>query len=63
MFTQRTSVGLDVHARSVVATAIDTTTGELLKQRLIPSNEIVLLPDPRSARPVSVVGGASRLDR
>ncbi len=51
MFTERTSVGLDVHARSVVATAIDTTTGELFKDRLIPSNEIVLdwlgrLPGP-----------------
>ena len=51
MFIERTSVGLDVHARSVVAAAIDTTTGELFKERLIPSNEIVLewlnrLPDP-----------------
>ena len=51
MFTERTSVGLDVHARSVVAAAIDTATGELFRQRLIPSNEIVLgwlsgLPGP-----------------
>ena len=51
MFTERTSVGLDVHARSVVATAIDTQTGELLRQRLLPANEVVLgwlrtLPGP-----------------
>ena len=39
MFTERTSVGLDVHARSVVALAIDTTTGELFKQKLVPANE------------------------
>ncbi|MHB8188475.1 MAG: hypothetical protein ACYDDU_20880 [Dermatophilaceae bacterium] len=29
MFTERTSVGLDVHARSVVAAAIDGVTGEV----------------------------------
>src|SRR4051812_11770198 len=42
VFTERTSVGLDVHARSVAAAAIDGTTGELFKQRLVPSSEIVL---------------------
>ena len=31
MFTERTSVGLDVHARSVVAAAIDGVTGELIQ--------------------------------
>jgi transposase len=36
---ERTSVGLDVHARSVVAAAIDNTTGELIRARLVPSNE------------------------
>ena len=41
MFTERTSVGLDVHARSVAAAAIDTTTGELFKE-LVPSNEVVI---------------------
>lgn len=51
MFTERTSVGLDVHARSVVAAAIDGDTGELVKERLVPSNEVVLswlkaLPGP-----------------
>ena len=37
MFTERTSVGLDVHARSVVAAAIDGVTGELFQTRLTPS--------------------------
>jgi transposase len=32
-------VGLDVHARSVVAAAIDGVTGELIKTRLTPSHE------------------------
>lgn len=54
MFTERTSVGLDVHARSVVATAIDTTTGELFKERLIASNEIVLQWLGRLPGPVAV---------
>lgn len=39
MFTERTSVGLDVHARSVVAAAIDGVTGELVQSRLTPSHE------------------------
>ena len=42
MFSERTSVGLDVHARSVAATAIDTTTGELLRRRLVPDSEAVV---------------------
>ena len=51
MFTERTSAGLDVHARSVAASAIDTATGELFRQRLVPSEEVVLdwlgaLPGP-----------------
>jgi transposase len=37
VFTERTSVGLDVHARSVVAAAIDGVTGELFQSRLTPS--------------------------
>ena len=39
MFTERTSVGLDVHARSVAAAAIDGVTGELVQARLTPSHE------------------------
>ncbi|HET6755488.1 MAG TPA: IS110 family transposase [Jiangellaceae bacterium] len=39
MFTERTSAGLDVHARSVAAAAIDTVTGELIQARLTPAND------------------------
>jgi transposase len=40
-----------VHARSVTATAIDTMSGELFRERLVPSNEVVVqwvrkLPGP-----------------
>ncbi len=35
--TERTSVGLDVHATSIVAAAIDDVTGGLLQERLTPS--------------------------
>jgi len=41
MFIERTSVGLDVHARSIVAAAIDGVTGELRRARLTPSYEHV----------------------
>ena len=34
--SERTSVGLDVRARSVVACAIDGQTGELTRARLCP---------------------------
>ena len=37
MFTERTSLGLDVHARSIKAAAIDTLTGELI-ERTMPSD-------------------------
>jgi transposase len=37
LFTERTSVGLDVHARSVAAAAIDGVTGELYQAKLTPS--------------------------
>jgi transposase len=39
VFTERTSVGLDVHARSVAAAAIDGVTGEVFQTRLTPSYE------------------------
>ena len=42
MFTERTSVGLDVHARSVVAAAIDGVTGEVFRARLTPNNNVSL---------------------
>lgn len=40
MFTERTSVGLDVHARSVAAAAIDSVTGEVQQTRLTPSYDL-----------------------
>ena len=51
MFTERTSVGLDVHARSVVAAAIDGDTGELFQSRLTPAHDHIVewvrsLPGP-----------------
>jgi transposase len=39
VFTERTSVGLDVHARSVAAAAIDGVTGELFQTKLTPSHD------------------------
>jgi len=39
---QRTSVGLDVHARSVVACALDGDTGEVLERRLTPDHQEIL---------------------
>jgi transposase len=39
VFTERTSVGLDVHARSVAAAAIDGVTGEVVQSRLTASFE------------------------
>ena len=39
MLVERTSVGLDVHARSVAAAAIDGVTGELRQARLTPSHD------------------------
>ena len=51
MFCERTSVGLDVHARSVVAAAIDGRSGEVFRARLTPSHAEVIewvgkLPGP-----------------
>jgi transposase len=39
VLVERTSVGLDVHARSVAAAAIDGVTGELRQARLTPSHD------------------------
>ena len=51
MISERTSVGLDVHARSVVATALDSMTGEVFKTTFVPSHDAVIgwlrqLPEP-----------------
>jgi transposase len=48
---QRTSVGLDVHARSVVGCGLDVQTGEVRRARLTPAHEDVIgwlrsLPGP-----------------
>ena len=54
MIRQRTSVGLDVHARSVFGCALDGETGELVERRLTPAHREVIewvqsLPAPVSA--------------
>jgi transposase len=41
VIVQRTSVGLDVHARSVVASALDGVSGEITERRLTPAHEDV----------------------
>ena len=51
MKVQRTSIGLDVHARSVVGCALDGETGEVFQRRLTPDHREVLgwlgdLPGP-----------------
>ena len=40
---ERTTVGLDVHARSVVAEAVDWSTGQLFSRRLVADHVEVLL--------------------
>jgi transposase len=50
---QRTSVGLDVHARSVFGCGLDEQTGEVLRARLTPAHEDIIgwlrsLPGPVS---------------
>lgn len=54
MFVERTCVGLDVHARSVVAAAIDTETGELVRQRLSAVTEGVVAWVRERPGPVAV---------
>ena len=52
IIVERTSVGLDVHARSVAAAAIDSVTGELVQAKL-PAN-----PGGVLARSLPLVAGA-----
>ena len=70
MFCERTTVGLDVHARTVVAEAVDWSTGEIFSTTLVPRNELVvdwvrLLPGPvallAAARDVLSLAGPARL--
>lgn len=54
MLVERTSVGLDVHARSVAAAAIDGVTGELTRARLTPSHDHIRSWLAERAGPVAV---------
>jgi transposase len=54
MFVERTSVGLDVHARSVVAEAVDWRSGQVFSERLVPAAEVVLAWVGRLPGPVAV---------
>jgi len=54
VFSERTSVGLDVHARSVAAAAIDGETGELVQARLTPSHDHIRSWIGELAGPVAV---------
>ena len=58
MQVERTSVGLDVHARSVVACAIDGLTGEITKARLTPDHGDVVAWSKRLPGPVRVAYAA-----
>jgi transposase len=55
VFLERTSVGLDVHARSVVACAIDGVTGEVTQARLCPDPREVIVWVAALPVPVKVV--------
>jgi transposase len=41
VFNERTAIGLDVHARSVRAAALDTSTGEVIEAKLPPGSDAV----------------------
>jgi len=51
---QRTSVGLDVHARSVMACGLDRETGELVERRLCPDHREILEWVKAQPAPVAV---------
>jgi transposase len=53
--SQRTSVGLDVHARSVVACGLDGDTGEVFERRLTADHGEVLEWIQSLPQPVAVV--------
>src|SRR6478609_1626456 len=55
VFTERTSVGLDVHGRSVAAAAIDGVTGEVFRARLVPPPPKILRWVGSLPGPVAVV--------
>jgi hypothetical protein len=60
MVLERTSVGLDVHARSIVAGVIDGHAGEIWSQRLAPVTKAVVAWVLRLPGPVAVAYGAAR---
>ena len=53
--TQRTSAGLDVHARSVAAAAIDGQSGEIHRRKMTPDRGEILAWIVSLAGPVRVV--------
>jgi transposase len=54
MFSERTTVGLDVHARSIVAEAVDWQTGQVFHRRLVPDNQELLAWVATLPAPVAV---------
>ncbi|MFE5588556.1 IS110 family transposase [Kitasatospora sp. NPDC056531] len=54
MYTERTAVGLDVHARSTMAWALDGATGEVFTERLVPATTEILAWLRRLPGPVAV---------
>jgi transposase len=54
VFSERTSVGLDVHTQSVGAAAIDGVSGEVVQARLTPSHEHIRSWLAERAGPVAV---------
>jgi transposase len=51
MFSERTTVGLDVHARSVAGEAVDWETGQVFSEQLVPDSLVIVewvakLPGP-----------------
>jgi transposase len=54
LINERTTVGLDVHARSVVAEAIGWDTGQVFTQRLVPASDEVLAWVSQLPGPVAV---------
>lgn len=54
MFSERTSVGLDVHARSVAAAGLDTVTGQVWERQLRPASSDILAWLTQLPAPVAV---------
>jgi transposase len=68
MISQRTSVGLDVHARSVVACGMDGQTGQVFERRLTPDHGELLgwvesVPGPVAVTYEAGPTGAVRVPR